>query len=156
MKNFINVVNELIDNYIIAGLDIEIGGKVDEEIVAQAEQLLGLNFPLSYREFLRNFGWLNINGSVIDGLENRTYDKGVVSFTNYLREEINLPKQYIALEFDEGDLVLGIDTSEIKNKEAPIGFINPVSHNFEKINDDFKEYLIKFLTEYLEAFLDDV
>ncbi|CAI3956609.1 unnamed protein product [Commensalibacter communis] len=35
----------------------------------------------------------------------------VVCFIKYLRDDIDLPHHFIALEFDEGDLVLCIDYS---------------------------------------------
>ncbi|WP_271829416.1 SMI1/KNR4 family protein [Commensalibacter communis] len=94
--------------------EVETGQPVDLTTIQQAETILGISFPNSYKIFLQHFGWLGMGGGAgLSGVFPNQVDTSgdVVCFIKYLRDDIDLPHHFIALEFDEGDLVLCIDYS---------------------------------------------
>ena len=147
MKNeIINLINDNINN----GASIETAGKVENEIIKKAEAELGLAFPPSYREFVSHFGCIEIDGRSFAGLfpdEDVNEDGSVVSFTIFQRKDLGLPKEYIALDFQDGDYLLCLNSSSVNAEgESPVVLVSPVSFEETKLNDSFYDYLIDYLS----------
>lgn len=144
----INELNTLIEKNINDGAEINIGQPVSFQTIEKAEILLGVRFPKSYILFLEKFGTIEIDGRSFAGLEpeqvNITGD--VVSYTKYLRVDEDLPDQYIALDFQDGDYILCIDTSKFNDlQEAPLVLIDPVTKESSLVSGSFMDYLIDYL-----------
>ncbi|MEQ1969169.1 SMI1/KNR4 family protein [Xenorhabdus nematophila] len=143
-------ISDLINKNILDGGEIVISGEVNKECVKKAESLLGVAFPPSYSCFIEKFGSIEIDNRSFAGLfaNEVGQDGDVVAFTLFQREDIGLPNKYIALDFQDGDYLLCIDTSIVNNEnECPVVLVNPDSLESHKINDSFYDYI----TEYLDA-----
>lgn len=144
----INELNTLIEKNINDGAEINIGQPVSFQTIEKAEILLGVRFPKSYILFLEKFGTIEIDGRSFAGLEpeqvNITGD--VVSYTKYLRVDEDLSDQYIALDFQDGDYILCIDTSKFNDlQEAPLVLIDPVTKESSLVSGSFMDFLIDYL-----------
>ncbi|CAI3949915.1 unnamed protein product [Commensalibacter communis] len=99
--------------------EVETGQPVDLTTIQQAETILGISFPNSYKIFLQHFGWLGMGdrAGICGMFPNQVDTSGdVVCFTKYLRDDIDLPHHFIALAFDEGDIVICIDCSQFNQE----------------------------------------
>ncbi|MDE9545364.1 SMI1/KNR4 family protein [Xenorhabdus bovienii] len=145
-----NSINELINKNKLDGCEIYTSGEVNKELVKKYENILGVLFPPSYSCFIENFGSIEIDSRSFAGLfaNEVGQDGDVVSFTLFQREDVRLPNKYIALDFQDGDYLLCIDTSIVNNEnECPVVLVNPDSLENHKVNDSFYDYI----TEYLDA-----
>lgn len=146
----LNEINMLIQLNIKSGSSITVAGHVDNHYIDQAEAILAVQFPISYVKFIEQFGCIEIDGRSFSGLYpgKMNIDGDVVAFTQFLRNDINLPHQYIALDFQDGDYLLCINTEKKDNKgESPVVLLNPITFEEDPLNNSFFEYII----EYLEA-----
>lgn len=144
----INKLNALIEKNIKNGAEINIGQPVSFQNIEKSEILLGVQFPKSYILFLENFGTIEIDGRCFAGLKPEQVDVtgDVVSYTKYLREAEGLPDQYIALDFQDGDAMLCIDTSRLNElQEAPLVLVDPVTKESSLVSDTFMDFLIEYL-----------
>lgn len=147
----IDEINVLIQANIKSGTDITIAGHVDKSYIKQAEDILKVQFPISYAKFIEQFGCIEIDGRSFAGLypEAVDIDGDVVAFTQFQRNDIKLPHKYIALDFQDGDYLLCINTEKRDDKgESPIILLDPVTFVEDPLNNSFSEYII----EYLEAY----
>ncbi|CAM2183462.1 antitoxin YobK [Burkholderia cepacia] len=131
--------------------DIVISGSVSIEKVQEAESLLGVKFPSSYKEYLLGYGSMEIDGRSFAGLTPNPVGGGgdVVAFTSYARGDYGLPNQYLALDFQDGDVFLCIDTSQKDGDgESPVVLTSPVDGR--KIGavaaKSWGDYLVKYLS----------
>lgn len=145
-------LDELIQENINDGSEIICSGPVDEEKIRRAEALLGLTFPPSYKLYLSRYGAIEIDGRSFSGLTSRDagQDGDVVAFTRSAREQYSLPAQYIAIDFQDGDAFLCIDTSrKDSNGESPLVLISP--ENGSQQGGTVANGLIDYLERYLSA-----
>jgi hypothetical protein len=144
-------IRELIEKNIADGAEISWSGPVPDEKIHLAEQLLGVPFPESYKAFIREFGSIEIDGFPLSGLTQRDVGESgdVVAFTKHCRTEYKLPVQYIALNFQDGDYFLSIDTSKTDDlSESPIVLIDPVKkqRHGPVSAPSFGNYLVAYLS----------
>ena len=91
--------------------DFYFTGEVDENRIKQAEKVLGVNFPESYKWFLRSYG----TSASIYGI-GLSETPAVVKYTlNY--RKFGLPKSLVVIK-DVGEWVYCLDTGRMKNNEA--------------------------------------
>lgn len=133
------------------GSDVVISGSVCIEKIQEAESLLGVEFPSSYKEYLLGYGAMEIDGRSFAGLTpNPVGDGGdVVAFTRYARGNYGLPSQYLALDFQDGDAFLCIDTSQKDGDgESPVALISPVDGRKmgAMAAKSWGDYLVKYLS----------
>ena len=96
-------------------------GPIEEGKIAEAEALLRVKFPISYRQFLLKYGVGGFEGLEVHGIGKGVHTGGssVVFQTLYLREEGYIPNEFIyVMCADEWDYM--IDTSQMKDNEAPV------------------------------------
>ncbi|WP_414444864.1 SMI1/KNR4 family protein [Burkholderia sp. 22PA0106] len=111
------------------GVGVVISGPVLQEKIHSAELMLGVDFPNSYKMYLEKYGAIDVDARSFAGLtsNNAGDDGNVVAFTKYAREEYQLPVQYIALDFQDGDAFLCIDTQKKgTDGEFPVVLVNPI------------------------------
>ena len=104
-------------------------GPASENEISNAESRLGVDFPSSYRAFLREIGAsLGFAPYAIAGLfTNNTADEppmwsNVVEETERYRMVArgNFPKKYIPIATDGMDATVYLDTSRMVNGECPV------------------------------------
>ena len=119
--------------------DATCAGPVGPEVIAQAEQVLGVQFPQSYRVLLENFGacygeaLCEVAGLTSDEFkgESRTQTpewSSVVLNTQRQRAltRVTLPKSYIPISDDGMDCTFYLDTSNTDDLgECPVIAVGP-------------------------------
>lgn len=77
----------------------------DGHVISACEEMLGVKFPQSYRDFLSSFGALSVGDSSISGILNNSVDDigggSVVGDTQRLRQEYGLPVNLVVIESDD-------------------------------------------------------
>ncbi|SRR6266496_6692043 len=130
----------------------ELGCGAAAEVVLAAEQQLALVFPPSYREFLREFGWIRFNHFEIYGLGADAPDYlNVVRNTLAEREEMSpgLPRHFVALMNDGAGNHYCLDTGTAKDGEAVVVFWDHESSQDQEpefVAVSFAEWLIGLIT----------
>lgn len=145
-------LDELIQRSVADGSEIVCSGPVDDEKIRRAETMLGVIFPPSYKRYLLRYGAMEIDGRSFSGLTSRDVGEGgdVVAFTRNAREEYGLPEQYIAIDFQDGDAFLCIDTGQKDaSGESPLVLISPESGRQQ--GGVVANGLIDYLARYLSA-----
>jgi len=150
-------IDDLIKNSAVAGEEITILNPASDEKIHAAESMLGVVFSPSYKEYLKKYGAMEVGTCSFAGLtESEAGSIGdVVAFTKYARKSFGLPARYIALNFEDGDAFLCIDTERKDiNDESSIVLINPTDGKQMGgvVATSFSDYLVEFLNGYL---LDD-
>ncbi len=143
-------LDELIQRNIQSGAEIETVGPTPVDAIYRAQTMLGVSFPPSYTDFLARYGAIEVDGRSFAGLPSREVgaDGDVVSFTRYAREKFHLPEQYVALNDQDGDAFLCIDTKNTGAAgESPIVLVSPIDgHQLGRpAADSFAEYLANYL-----------
>ncbi len=97
----------------------------DAALIEEAERVLGLAFPPSYRHFLAELGGCDIEGEEFYGLFRRRDDPqqimGTVSFSLRQREDAQMPATMLVLQFDGMGGVYVLDTAQRdEDGEAPV------------------------------------
>ncbi|NML35514.1 SMI1/KNR4 family protein [Paraburkholderia antibiotica] len=145
-------LDQLIEQNVAEGADIVRGGPVTVDKIQRAEELLGVAFPPSYKDYLTQYGAIEIDGRSFAGLTaNEVGAIGdVVAFTKNAREQYGIPDRYIALDFQDGDVFLCIDTqSKDSAGESPLVLISPV--NGKQQGAVVSQGLVDYLEKYLSA-----
>lgn len=148
MKN-IDQAFDIIENSIE---EAEFSGPIDLEKIQEAEKKLGIEFSVSYNQFLERYGAGDIFGIEIYGIiKDPITDKPVVPngiwLTQKLREEISLPYElFIIAETGYGPYYV-LDTSQ-KNSagEMPV-YVWDVGNQKEKESDSFGDFFLSLLEE---------
>ncbi|SAI25821.1 SMI1 / KNR4 family [Bordetella ansorpii] len=149
----LSLIEQLIQRNLAEGSDIAVSAGVSQDMIQQAESMLGVRFPVSYRAFLATYGAIEIDCQSFAGLttEGKVGDDGdVVSFTRYAREDYRLPDPYVALDFQDGDFWLCLDTSQVDQQgESPVVLVSPVDG--KRSGPAVAESWASFLASYLAA-----
>jgi hypothetical protein len=144
-------LHKLIQQNIAAGSEIVIAGPVALDKVRKAELMLGVEFPPSYKAFLTEYGAIEIDGRSFAGLT-PSLEGGhgdVVAFTKYARESYGLPVRYIAIDFQDGDAFLCLDTEQKHGKdESSVVLVSPVDGKQQGpvTAESLPDYLMRYLS----------
>ena len=97
-------------------------GEMPEEKIVEAEEMLGVVFPKSYRDFLRNYGCGGVDGEEFYGIGpgEPTAVPSVIFITKETRKDVNLPHELIPVWYSGGEEECMIDLSQSDGEEAPI------------------------------------
>lgn len=117
------------------------GSPVSSEVISEAEKMLDLKFPESYKKFLEQYGSMEIVGAIsiygigVSDPHLHELTDSAVHLTLELREETQLPHYYLAFYNNEGDEQWCLDT---RKENASIIIWNYFSKDIErKYNEDF-------------------
>ena len=119
------------------------GGASSEEI-NQVEKQLDVKLPEQYKWFLEKYGYGGVLGILILGI-GKTSNFPVVKYTNRLRDNFNLPKEYVVIEScDEFFYCLSTINGNVVYWDR-VGLGRLVAENFldflyEKISDASENY----------------
>lgn len=127
-------------------------GAKEEQLVAAAEQALGIDFPPSYRAFLLRFGCGDIEGLEFYGLIDDDFRTSSIPNSIWLtlqERESGLP-DHLVLIFSTGDgTYYALDTkrTQVDGECAVVSY--DVSGNSSYIADDFGTFLLSELQAVL-------
>lgn len=129
-------------------------GGISDELVIKYQNLLGVTFPKSYIEFLKEFGEGGICGTYISGIKNENY-ASVLEDTIHFRNTEKIPENYIVVQHCstlQEDWLICLDTGRMVDGESPAvkyvigtGAVSAYKSNFSEVFDAMVE------KEYLEA-----
>jgi len=129
---------------------------VSEDVIADAERVLGVVFPTSYRSWLATYGTGYLDGYELQGLfdtkpsERDPSDvlSGDVVFTTQLNRQSGDPLHLIELVSYEGDEVYYLDLSRGVGGEAPVVCRDATAPAHLKVDaQTFEAFLRKRLQE---------
>jgi hypothetical protein len=142
----------LIEANVAAGAKVAVAGPASDEAVQAAESMLGVALPPSYRGFLARFGAVEIDGRSFAGLTCGDVGSAgdVVAFTTHARDNYQLPAHYVALDFQDGDAFLCIDTEQRRaDGESPIVLVSPSDGT--QLGHPAAESWTDYLADYLSS-----
>jgi antitoxin YobK len=110
---------DLIDRY---ANPADIIGAMTEDKVAEAERLLGVRFPLSYRRYVDRYGSADVGPEEFLGLTKRIGSAAPdVVWCTLKEREYGLPLSLIVVQDRGEDVIYCIDTSQTNDDgEAPV------------------------------------
>ncbi len=135
------------------------GGKNPENLIEKAEQDLDLQFPKTYRKFLKEYGYGGINSLDIDGITEYKFDGsdygGVVWNTLNYRNDFSYPKYLIPIYNVGEGTIYCLDTSQMNEEgECPVvawplgGYEEtPV---LEVVAEDFGKFFLDMVQRQIE------
>lgn len=120
-----------------------IGKEIDDKLIKNAENELGLEFSKSYKDYLKEFGHVSFGGTELAGITNNNYND-VVRLTKKLRKrDEDLGKNYYVVEdlasdgiymlSDKTDKVFVYYNGEVKVKYK--SFVDYVNANMNVSNE---------------------
>jgi hypothetical protein len=125
------------------------GSGVPEEVIAEAEEALGVQFPKSYRWWLAKYGSGYLNGYELQGLcpmrpSERDpadhYVGDVVCMTRINRGQ-GTPSHLLELLNYEGDEVYFLDLLAVVDGEAPVVVGRPGTDQLDPVATSFAAFL---------------
>lgn len=130
-------------------------GGVSDALIAQSENVLGLSFPPSYKEFLKKLGAGAIRGIELYGLIDDPEDDtngppDALWYTQTLRKDFGLPQSMIAISETGFGPIYVIDTSE-KDERGE----SPVYIWFQRKMDKDADQFGNWLYDQLESMLNE-
>ena len=131
------------------------GGPCDDKLVAAAETAIGIAFPPTYREFVRQLSAGNFRAFEIYGVTGANFDRGKVPngiwLTLQLRREGAIPPNFLVIA-DAGDGAYYCLDLRPGGQECPVVIYEPaiptIPQRPEKVAEDFGEF---FLSQVQQA-----
>lgn len=134
--------------------DTDFEGPRSEELVQKAERALGLEFPPTYRRFLREFGAGDVGGEEFYGIINDQWEKSSVPdaiwCTLTARRKLGLPADLVVVG-DTGDGEFYCLQILPDGTDGPIVTFGPERKVGDKVASDFG----KFFRERVEEVVED-
>lgn len=131
-------------------------GECQENQVAEVEQLLGVKLPKSYRHFLLKYGSGGLGAEEFCGITRSNKHAGhpdVVFNTESLRQ-YELPKHMVVVWNCGADEAYVIDTSQMKDGEAPIiewiGGLPASKQSLKPVYGTFAEFFVERVRNEIE------
>ncbi|WP_146373551.1 SMI1/KNR4 family protein [Symmachiella macrocystis] len=144
-------------SHIDAFPDKQCGAGANDDDIASAETALGIQFPESYRSFLRKVGWGEFSYELLYGLGMDTPDPlGLVRNTLSERHEASppLPLHFLPVMNDGAGNNYCLDTSRLVSGECPVVFWDHEQGNNQTPDveaESFDLWLIELLEELLQG-----
>lgn len=135
------------------------GNPVNENLISAAEEYLGIQIPLSYKNFLSKFGFLSLGGAEFYGIIDNDFAHSstpdAIWITKNNNEEFNQPISLLTI-YDIGDgSTYCLDTSQMnQDGECPVvvwplgGYKEtPV---LEIVAEDFGKFFLDIVKQQIE------
>lgn len=129
---------------------------VDDAIIAEAEEFLGVHFPRSYRRYLQSWGNLEIGSTEIYGLFGPDFVNSSVPdvawFHKKIREVQSIPNHLVIIQNHDDDCYDCLDSSAMNaDGECPVVRWDAVNDRVEwVVAEDFVGFLRRRIQEELE------
>ncbi|MEM4409766.1 MAG: SMI1/KNR4 family protein [Candidatus Caldarchaeum sp.] len=133
--------------------ETKFGRGASEEQISEAEQLLGITFPPSYKKFLSEFGWADIDGEEIYGLgDDVPSSLHLVRKTLAEREAAGLPLYWIPIHQTWLGNLTCLDGSRSRRREYPVVLwrLCPEEEVIE-LSDNFVEWMFEYIISGIES-----
>lgn len=157
MKSIFEEAKKIIDENIELG---DFVGRIPEKIISDAEEILGIDFPKSYKEFIKNYGAGNFGSEEIYGIINGDFENSgipdAIWFTIKQRKELEIPNNLIVIYFTGGEEYFCLDTAKMNDEmECPVvsyGIGNEISDNgLEIVFSNFSDFLLNIVRREIES-----
>lgn len=128
-------------------------GGVQEEIIVKAEKELDVVFPVSYRNFLKDYGVGRIGNEEILGITNKNQGwPSVIWNTLEVRNYGGMPRELVPVYFYDDEFYFCLDTSVFKDGECPIVAVDAgdPSRERKKTYDSFGELIFEIVKTVIE------
>jgi len=134
-----------------------IKGERTNEVVAMAEELVGLNFSKQNYEFFKELGYLSFFGNEFFGICKDDFSGGhsgcAVEATIQDRKELNLPPQWLTIYFFDDGYYGYLDYSQLnEDREPPVIMAIYNGKEFvevEKVAEDLGDFLLELVKDQL-------
>lgn len=131
--------------------EVWVAGPASEKSIIELEVMLDIKLPISYKNFLLNFGALSIGDSTISGITGPDLNEGggsVYFDTEYFIEEYELPRHLVVIQTD-GEAPYCLDTSKIaSNGEMPVVCYELNTKHSSTLSSNFNEWFVNYLSMY--------
>lgn len=128
----------------------------NERFIQQAESILSVTFPKSYRDFLKRFGQLGIGGEAIYGLDDKEEydiyrDENIVCNTLDERKfdyEDPFPLSFVTIYNLGNGEKFCLDTAKMnKEEECPMmaWYFGRIESLKDDVGEDFGDFLLNFI-----------
>ncbi len=127
---------------------------VTDQGIEEAQEQLGVRFPLDYISFIKEYGEAGIPGAYILGINGNYYT--VVKNTERFREQCHIPKEYVVVKkgSDESKAwLICLDTSRMQDGLCPAVWFDRNTSKITEYAESFDEVVDK---EMLRLYLEDV
>jgi antitoxin YobK len=119
-------------------------GPVDAKSISEAEEMLNITFPPSYRTYLTEYGASYGSGIEMYGLPDAREPPEWVNAaqqTLNVRKSTNISYGYLAISDDGGDFRYYLDCASPNNQgECPVVKVGPGIETFEIVANSFAEF----------------
>jgi len=141
---FDRVVTILSENPELATL----GAPQLDSAIDETQERLGVQFPESYREFLRRWGWMWFGPNAYFGLG--TTVENVVIETERARLRLGLPAKYVVVADHDGDELVCLDTGALRpDAECPVSIWNCIHGGLSRTcANSFEAFLQRDLEDF--------
>jgi len=126
-----------------------------EELLQKAEKILGLNFPPTYRLFLKKFGCGGLGSLEVYGIIDEHFEKGGIPDGIWLtldERKTGAPYNFIIIASTGYGPYYVLDTSQVnKDGECPVLLWTPGEppSPTERVNNDFGEFFLEQVQQAL-------
>lgn len=133
-----------------SGEDVYWHGAADPVQIERLQELLGVEFPVSFAEFLRSCGGGGVVGSEISGIENNDSSVAmggtVLWGTEECRRKYGLPEYLLVIYFHDDEVCWCLDTSKMQDGECPVVSYDVFKMRVDRrISKDFRQFFIQYL-----------
>lgn len=129
-------------------------GGVSEDLIRLYEDKLGVRFPQSYKEFLKEFGEGGVTGTYINGIEDEGFGS-ILNDTENFRNKVSLPHDYIVVKEVgriDGSWLICLDTGRMHDGECPAVKYDLDTNQISEYKNNFDEVFDAGVMEkYLQA-----
>lgn len=143
-----NILFEKTANIIVGLGGGHFSGPKSDKLIDKAQETLGVNFPNSYKEFLREYGCGSVEGIEIYGLIDGDFlNSGVPDavWVTLQERKLGLPNNLVIVYSTGYGPVFALDTAKFDDiGECPVVSYVGVSE-CEKVADSFAEFLLSEL-----------
>lgn len=129
-------------------------GNISDVNIGKAEEELGVSFPKSYKQFLRDFGAGNFGAEEIYGVLNGDFDNSgipdAIWFTKKQRREMALASNLVIIYFTGGSDYFCLDVNQMNDEgECPVvacavGFAT-MGEKLEIIAENFSDFFLELV-----------
>lgn len=142
----------------------DVSGEKSISYIEKAERVTGLKFSSLYSDFLKEFGYLGFGSQEVYGIVNDDYVNSSIPdgiwYTLQLREDVNLPSNFLAIYYDGMEEVYCLDFNNVdKNGEPKVVAIDmgyDLDHQeIEVVAEDFGDFLLELVELEIELELEE-
>jgi antitoxin YobK len=136
--------------------DYYIGQKHSDDDIREAENALNVVLPESYKNYLKEWGCLNIGPFEYYGLtkDNNFVESSVpnfVWFTLQVREQVGLPERLVVFQNKNEEIYYCLDTSLPIDGDCKVAVWDNVERTIDEVLDiGFYNFILSDIEEYLD------